>query len=90
LRLALSSISHLRRVGSFAPASPNDLADALAFALRFDGPKRRHDAGAFMAKIVARRIVERLERADVVATRKPAGGWGERAWAGVIGRGELG
>jgi hypothetical protein len=34
------------------PATPDDLADALAFALRFDGRKRKHDAGEFMAKIV--------------------------------------
>ena len=46
-----------------SPASPDDLADALAFALRFDGRKRKHDAGEFMAAIVARRLVEHLDRA---------------------------
>jgi hypothetical protein len=31
------------------PAAPEDLADVLAFALRFVGRKRKHDAGEFMA-----------------------------------------
>ena len=44
------------------PASPDDLADSLAFALRFTGRKRTHDADELMAAIVARRLVEHLER----------------------------
>jgi hypothetical protein len=64
------------------PASPDDLADSLAFALRFDGRKRKHDAGEFMARIVARRLVDHLERAGfVVMKRPPAHG------AGSLGRG---
>ncbi|MFZ1964630.1 MAG: hypothetical protein WAU78_14395 [Roseiarcus sp.] len=64
------------------PASPEDLADALAFALRFDGRKRKHDASEFMAAIVARRLVEHLERAGfVVMKRPPAVG------ASTLGRG---
>ena len=54
-----------------SPASPDDLADALAFALRFDGRKRKHDAGEFMAAIVARRLVEHLDRAGFVVMKKP-------------------
>ena len=54
-----------------SPASPDDLADALAFALRFDGRKRKHDAGEFMAKIVARRLVRHLDRAGFVVMKKP-------------------
>jgi hypothetical protein len=30
------------------PADPDDLASAFAFALRFDGRKRKHDAAEFM------------------------------------------
>jgi hypothetical protein len=57
------------------PATPEDLADALAFALRFDGRKRKHDAGEFMARIVATRLVEHLERSGfVVMKRPPIGG----------------
>ena len=53
------------------PATPDDLADALAFALRFDGRKRKRDSGEIMAAIVARRLVEHLERAGYVVMRKP-------------------
>jgi hypothetical protein len=57
------------------PAAPDDLADALAFALRFDGRKRKHDAGEMMAAIVAKRLVEHLERSGfVVMKRPPIGG----------------
>jgi hypothetical protein len=53
------------------PASPEDLADALAFALRFDGRKRKHDAGDFMARIVAERLVRHLDRTGFVVMKKP-------------------
>ena len=36
-----------------APADPDDLAAALAFALRFEGRKRQHDADEYMARIAA-------------------------------------
>jgi hypothetical protein len=51
-------------------SSPHDLADVVAFALRFGGRKRKHDAGEIMAAIVARCLVERLERAGFVVTKK--------------------
>ena len=35
---------------------PADLAAALAFALRFQGRKRTHNADEIMAEIVARRL----------------------------------
>ena len=57
------------------PADPSDLAAALAFALRFQGRKRVHNADELLAKIVAKRLVEHLERAGfVVMKRLPAGG----------------
>ena len=34
------------------PATADNLADALAFVLRFDGRKRKNDAGELMAAIV--------------------------------------
>jgi hypothetical protein len=43
-------------------ANPDDLAAALAFALRFQGRKRVYAADEIMAEIVARRLVEHLER----------------------------
>jgi hypothetical protein len=41
-------------------ASPGHLAEAIAFALRFEGRKRVHESDKFMAKIAAARIVRRL------------------------------
>ncbi len=55
---------------SLAPASPDDLASALAFALRFHGRKRTHNADEIMAEIVAKRLVEHLERAGFVVMRR--------------------
>ena len=40
--------------------------NTIAFALRFHGRKRVHNADEFMAEIVARRLVEHLERAGFV------------------------
>ena len=54
------------------PADPDDLAAALAFALRFRGRKRAHDADTFMADIVAKRLVEHLERSRFVVMKRPA------------------
>ena len=57
------------------PASPEDLAEALAFALRYSGRKRVHNADEIMSTIVAKRNVEHLDRAGfVVMNRPPTGG----------------
>jgi hypothetical protein len=53
-----------------APATPEDLADALAFALRFEGRKRVHNADEMMSAIVARRLVNHLERAGFVVMKR--------------------
>jgi hypothetical protein len=52
-----------------APADPRDLADA--FALRFDGRKRVHNADEYMAAIAAERVVRHLERAGFVVMKRP-------------------
>ncbi len=58
-----------------SPASPDDLVSALAYALRFQGRKRVHNADEIMAEIVAKRLVEHLERVGfVVMKRAPVGG----------------
>ena len=56
------------------PATPEDLADTLAFALRFDGRKRKHDAAEMMARIVAERVVRYLDDAGFVIMKKPPSG----------------
>ena len=53
------------------PAEPRDLADAIAFALRFEGRKRVHQADEYMAAIAAERVVRHLERAGFVVMKKP-------------------
>jgi hypothetical protein len=67
------------------PASSEDPANALAFALRFSGRKRTHDAAEIMAAIVAKRLVEHLERSGFVVLKKPPIGG-----AAAIGRGHDG
>jgi hypothetical protein len=53
------------------PADPKDLADALAFTLRFQGRKRVHDADVFMSGIVAERLVRHLEQSGLVVMKRP-------------------
>ena len=77
----------MRRAMTDAPERPharlpNDIAHSLAFALRFDGRKRKHDLGQFMAQIVAKRLVEHLDRAGFVVMKKPP-----TAGASALGRG---
>jgi len=54
------------------PADPADIADALAFALRYQGRNRVHNADEIMAEIVAKRLVEHLDRAGFVVMKRPA------------------
>jgi hypothetical protein len=56
---------------NLTPADPSDLAESTAFALRFEGRKRKHDAAEYMAAIAAERVVRHLERAAFVVMRKP-------------------
>jgi hypothetical protein len=52
-------------------ADPKDIADTNAFSLKFEGRKRVHDADAFMASIVAERVVRHLERCGFVLMKRP-------------------
>jgi hypothetical protein len=62
------------------PADPNDVAVALAFALRYAGRKRVRTADAILAEIVAKRQVEHLQRSGFVVMKKlPIGGRGALA-----------
>jgi hypothetical protein len=66
-------------------ADPADLAAALAYALRYQGRKRVHNADEIMADIVAKRLVEHLERAGFVVTKRPAGVGGAALGRGFEG-----
>lgn len=56
-----------------SPATVDDIEDAIAFALRFDGRKRAHTGDEFMARITAERLVAHLERCGFVVMKKPPG-----------------
>ena len=53
------------------PATPEDLADSLSFALIFEGRKSKHDSDRLNADIVARRLVRHLDKAGYVVMKKP-------------------
>jgi hypothetical protein len=75
--------SHLMSddLSPLSTATPEDVADALAFALRFQGRKRVHNADELMSAIVAKRLVEHLERSGfVVMKRPPIGGGAAGPW----------
>lgn len=53
------------------PATPEEVAESLSFALRYDGRKRVHTADDVMARIPAERLVRHLEMSGFVLTKKP-------------------
>ena len=53
------------------PADPDDLAEALSFALRYSGRKRVHGGDELMARITAERLIESLQRSGFVVMKKP-------------------
>ena len=52
------------------PATPDEVAETLEFALRFNGRKRVHQGDEFMARITAERLIEHLELAGFVVMKK--------------------
>jgi hypothetical protein len=61
---------HDRRTG-LRSATPDEIAAALAFALRYRGRKRVFDADDPMARITAERLVQHLEASGFVVMKKP-------------------
>jgi hypothetical protein len=53
------------------PANPDDLCQALAFALTFDGRRRFQPSSEMMAKITAEHLAQHLERCGFVVMRQP-------------------
>ncbi len=56
------------------PATKEETADALSFALRFNGKKRIHNADEFMASLMAKHLTEHLELAGFVVMKGPPAG----------------
>jgi hypothetical protein len=53
------------------PATPDEIATALSFALQYQGRKRVHHADDVMARITADRLVQHLEASGFVVMKKP-------------------
>ena len=51
--------------------TPDDLANSLSFALRFEGRKSEHDSDRLNADIVAKRLVRYLDKEGYVVMKKP-------------------
>jgi hypothetical protein len=63
------------------PATPEDLAQSLSFALRFEGRKSQHDSDRLNADIVAKRLVRYLwaEATDLEKLVAEGGDWPSEA-----------
>ena len=61
-------------VSSLRPATADEIADALSFALRYQGRKRVHHADDMMARITADRLVQHLEASGFVLMKGPPRG----------------
>jgi hypothetical protein len=55
-------------------AVSDEVADALAYALRYEGNRRVHHADAVMARITADYLIRHLERYGFILMRAPSGG----------------
>jgi hypothetical protein len=55
------------------PATADEIAETLSFALRYDGRRRVRTADDAMARITAERLVEHLQRSGFVLMKRPPG-----------------
>jgi len=53
------------------PATPEEIGDALRFALQYEGRRRVHNADDMMARITADRLVRYLARSGFVVVKAP-------------------
>ena len=51
------------------PATSGEIADALSFALRYQGRKRVHQADDMMARITAERLIQHLTASGFVVMK---------------------
>ncbi len=56
---------------ALTPADAADVADTLAFALRYQRGKRTDTAGEMMARITAEHLVEHLRQCGYVVLKRP-------------------
>lgn len=55
------------------PADPDELRQALQFALTFDGRKQFRASGEMMARITAEHLAKHLEMSGYVVMKRPSG-----------------
>ena len=61
--VSAANLPRMSDAEQLTPAKPEDIAEAIAYALQFYARKRTHRADEMMARIVAEQLVEALERA---------------------------
>ena len=54
------------------PATRDDLVQAVAHGLQFEGCKRIHHADEFMARIAAEKLVDHIQRCNYVVMKRPS------------------
>jgi hypothetical protein len=64
------------------PATPEELAEALSFALRFNGRKQFPQSHALMARVTAEHLVEHLTRCGFEVTKRAATAAPSTSWHG--------
>jgi hypothetical protein len=69
--LIATSGKHMSTVPNLRPATREEIADALSFALRFDGRRPFPQSSSLMAQITAAHLVEHLERCGFVLMKNP-------------------
>ena len=62
---------HMTDESQLRPATPEEIATALSFALQYRGRKCVHDADDAMGRITAERLVKHLEASGFVVMKKP-------------------
>jgi hypothetical protein len=61
----------MRDTCALRPATPDEISEALSFALRFDGRRPFPQSNSLMAQITAAHLVEHLQRCGFVLMKGP-------------------
>ncbi|HEY1934083.1 MAG TPA: hypothetical protein VGG99_18900 [Acetobacteraceae bacterium] len=58
-----------------SPADLDDVVEALAFALRYEGRRRVHNADSIAARVAAERLARHLKQSGFVIMKRPPAPW---------------
>jgi DNA-binding winged helix-turn-helix (wHTH) protein len=70
-KLTAAEAAGMSETPSLRPAQPDEIAEALAFALQHDGRRRVHQADSFICRIAAERLVKQLGQSGFVVMKRP-------------------